>query len=184
MATLPDNKIKRFPRCLQRGFLFFAVFSLSFVAGCSNGKKNDELHNYIKTVKERKPTPVEPLPAMKPLTHFAYPAISPRDPFKSIAVKKDTQVTGPNVNRKKELLETFPLDTLRMVGTLREDNKFWAIVSAPDEGAYRVTIGSYMGQNFGKVVAVTDKTIKLEETIKISGEWGTHPVTLNLQTQE
>ena len=96
-----------------------------------------------------------------------------RDPFDpgelAAKVAKQTQPTNPQLspdpNRTPEFLESFPLDTLRMVGTLSQGEYLWALIRTPDSTIQRVSEGNYMGQNYGKIVQVSDVVIKLTEII-------------------
>ena len=82
---------------------------------------------------------------------------------------KQTQPSNPQLspdpNRTPEFLESFPLDTLRMVGTLSQGEYLWALIRTPDSTIQRVSEGNYMGQNYGKVVQVSDGDIKLTEIV-------------------
>lgn len=165
--------------------LFLLMFTLVFVTACGRDSRDKRLNDYIKTVKTRAPAPVEPVPQIKPLSKYTYPSAKRRSPFKPFEAKRDTRkIAGPDLDREKQPLEAFPMDSLRMVGILREGNKIWGIISAPDGTAYRVTIGSYMGKNFGRVVAVMNKEIKLIETVRIAGRWEKRPLIVSLHAEE
>ncbi|HET7402374.1 MAG TPA: pilus assembly protein PilP, partial [Usitatibacter sp.] len=85
-----------------------------------------------------------------------------------------------DLNRRKEPLEAFPLDQLKMVGTLQQGNDTYALVRA-DKTLYRVKKGNYMGQNFGLITDVTDSEIKLKEIVQDSGgDWAERQSVLPL----
>lgn len=134
------------------------------LAGCIGG--NDDLDKYINEVKARPGGRVEPLPQIKPYETFTYEAQSLRSPFQPDAARGRAAVgPRPEANRPKEYLEQFPLDTLRMVGTLNRGNQHYALVQTRDGLVHRVVPGNYIGQNDGQVVAVTAGGIQVEELV-------------------
>ena len=87
---------------------------------------------------------------------------------------------APDLNRRKEPLEAFPLEQLKMVGTLSQGKDTYALVRA-DKTLYRVKKGNYMGQNFGLITDVTDSEIKLKEIVQDSaGDWAERQSVLPL----
>ena len=71
----------------------------------------------------------------------------------------------PEANRPKEYLEQFPLDTLKMVGTLQRDNKRYALLQTQDGLVHRVQAGNYVGQNDGRVISVSEGEVKVDELV-------------------
>ena len=88
------------------------------------------------------------------------------------AIKQENAgANAPDLNRRKEPLEAFPLEQLKMVGTLNQANVTYALVKA-DKTLYRVKKGNYLGQNFGLIVDITDSEIKLKEIVQdTAGDW-------------
>jgi len=129
----------------------------------------DDLRDWvIKERKGRKPR-VEPLPEIRTQESFVYEADTLADPFAPFNLKPQGGAAGgpsPDINRRKEPLEDYPLDALRMVGTLSRGNQSWAIIQAPDGIVYRVKNGDHMGQNFGMVTDITEENVKLVELIQ------------------
>jgi type IV pilus assembly protein PilP len=79
---------------------------------------------------------------------------------------------SPDFDRNREELESYPLDALRMMGTLEKGDQFWAILRDPDTIIHRVQTGNYIGQNHGKIMEITETKIKLIEIIPNSrGGW-------------
>ncbi|MFN9973738.1 MAG: pilus assembly protein PilP, partial [Phycisphaerae bacterium] len=109
----------------------------------------------------------------KPYEPFAYNAYDLTDPFKPRKIEPPkTTVKGglqPDFNRPREALEAFPLENLKMVGTLQQKGQTFALVRSPDSALFRVKSGNYMGQNFGRIVAITETEIKLKEIVQDSG---------------
>jgi type IV pilus assembly protein PilP len=101
---------------------------------------------------------------------LAYVAGDRRSPFVPDTPQRrvsgdPSAVEGPDPNRPREHLEQFPLDTLQMVGTLADRRASFGLVQTADGLVYRVTVGDHMGQNYGRIVAITDSEIQLVEII-------------------
>ncbi len=138
------------------------------VSGCGSDGMDDLRDWVIKERKGRKPR-VEPLPEIRTQESFVYEADTLADPFAPFNLKPQGGVAGgpsPDINRRKEPLEDYPLDALRMVGTLSRGNQSWAIIQSPDGIVYRVKNGDHMGQNFGMVTDITEENVKLVELIQ------------------
>lgn len=143
--------------------LLIPMLALS-AAGCVGG--NDDLDKYINEVKARPGGRIEPLPQVKPYETFTYEAQALRSPFQPDTSKARASAgPRPEANRPKEYLEQFPLDTLKMVGTLQKNNQRYALLQAQDGLVHRVVPGNYIGQNDGRVVSVTDGEVKIEELV-------------------
>ena len=147
--------------------------ALLLVAGCSS--EIDELKQFVRDSDKGIPRRVEPLPAVKPFEPFAYEGFDLPDPFKPRKLSAPKEGAGggvaPDLNRRKEPLEAFPLEQLKMVGTLSQNKETYALVRA-DKTLYRVKKGNYMGQNFGLITDVTESEIKLKEIVQDSaGDW-------------
>ena len=133
--------------------------------GCAAGV-DDEMLTYVDDIKARPGGRIEALPQIKPYETFVYAADQIRSPF-SPGRQDSTSMTGPKPmqDRSKEYLEQFPLDTLAMVGTLDRKGIVYALVRTQDGMVHRVTPGNYVGQNDGRVLAVDDSGIRLEELV-------------------
>ena len=156
--------------------------ALLVVAGCSS--EIDELKQFVRDSDKGIPRRVEPLPAVKPFEPFAYEGFDLPDPFKPRKLSAPKEGTGggiaPDLNRRKEPLEAFPLEQLKMVGTLSQNKEIYALVRA-DKTLYRVKKGNYMGQNFGLITDVTESEIKLKEIVQDSaGDWAERQSVLPL----
>jgi type IV pilus assembly protein PilP len=151
---------------LTRAFAVTAVvLSLS---ACGRG--NEDLRTYIDEVKARPGGRIEPLPPVHPAPTFAYEPGDRRSPFVADAPQRRVStdpnaVASPDPNRPREFLEQFPLDTMHMVGTLADKRSNYGLVRTADGLVHRVTVGNHLGQNYGRIVAVTDSEIRLVEII-------------------
>jgi type IV pilus assembly protein PilP len=150
------------------------------IASCSS--EMDELRQFVKDSEKGLPRKIDPLPAVKPFEPFTYEGFDLADPFKprKITSKEGAGGLAPDLNRRKEPLEAFPLEQLKMVGTLQQAKDMYAIVRA-DKTLYRVRKGNYMGQNFGLITDITEAEIKLKEIVQDSaGDWAERQSVLPL----
>ncbi len=140
------------------------------LAGCS-GRDLTDLQAYTDQVLARPAAPIEPIPEFKEVEPFVYVAGDRRDPF---APDKETQPLAgepgdsgiaPDPARPREELEQFPLDSLRMVGTLEQANMRSALVKAPGGTLYRVDVGNYVGQNSGQITRIAEDRIEVNEIV-------------------
>ncbi len=147
--------------------LLLAITAVGLVA-C--GGDMDDLDSYINEVKARPGGRIEPLPEITPYEVFTYVADAQglRSPF----VPDTPQAAGPaaggaspDPERPAEFLESFPLDTLRMVGTLDINETVYGLVQTSDGLIHRVVPGNYMGQNDGRITDITESEIVLVEII-------------------
>jgi type IV pilus assembly protein PilP len=152
------------------------------LGGCSS--ELEELRTFVRDSEKGLPRRIDPLPAVKPFEPFAYEGFDLPDPFKPRKLTPPKEGAGgglaPDLNRRKEPLEAFPLEQLKMVGTLSQGKDTYAIVRA-DKTLYRVKKGNYMGQNFGLITDVTESEIKLKEIVQDSaGDWAERQSVLPL----
>ena len=138
------------------------------LAAC--GGDMDDLDSYINEVKARPGGRIEPLPEIAPYEVFNYIADieGHRSPFQPDTPQAAGNAVGgarPDPDRPAEFLETFPLDTLRMVGTLDINETVYGLVQTSDGLIHRVIPGNYMGQNDGRITDITESEINLVEII-------------------
>jgi type IV pilus assembly protein PilP len=160
--------MRRSYRNFRPPWLLLAATLGCVLSGC--GADTRDLQAYIDEVKARPGGRIEPLPEIQPAPNYAYDAGSRRSPFvpdtPQQRVSSDPNaVQGPDPNRPRELLEQFPLDTLRMVGTLELDSGAFGLVQTSDGLVHRVRVGNHLGQNYGRITAVSDAEIQLVEII-------------------
>ncbi len=172
---------------LTCGRICVVVLLGAILMACSDNGVRD-LENFVTETKMKKGV-VEPLPEFKTAETYRYSAGSLRDPFSTwrSEVKTTTQTqkviegVRPNVNRHKEVLENFPLDTLKMIGTLEFKQRVWGLVKAPDGIIYRVTPANHLGQNYGKISQVLEEKLLLTEIVPDGlGGWEERQATLSV----
>jgi len=139
------------------------------LAACASD--NDDLDKYITDIKKKPGGFIEPLPEITPYEIFTYAADQAqiRSPFIPDTPQVNANGIGrgprPDPDRSPEFLEGFPLDTLRMVGTLDIGNTMYGLVQTSDGLIHRVVPGNYMGQNDGRITAVTESEVEMVEII-------------------
>ena len=160
--------------------LALACFGL---ASCGSERHSD-LKDFVKASDNLPHTRIEPLPDVKPYEPFTYDAYSLIDPFKPRKIEPPKSAGGgiqPDLTRRKEPLEAYPIENLRMVGMLQQNKANYALVKSPDNNLFRVKIGNYLGQNFGLITDISETTIKLKEIVQDSGgEWTERVSTMTL----
>jgi type IV pilus assembly protein PilP len=147
--------------------------------GCANPGL-DDLQQFISAEKAKSPGRIEPIPEIEQVESFLYEEQDRRDPFRPREEVASREVglveTGiqPDYSRRKEELESFPLDALTMVGTLDQGGITWGLVQTKEdtdlgelEGTiHRVKSGNYMGTNHGRIVLITEDRIELSEIVQ------------------
>jgi type IV pilus assembly protein PilP len=164
------------------------VFSTVLLAACSSGEFSD-LKEFVDQSGQGLRGHVDPLPQVKAYEPMTYNAFDLPDPFKPRKTVAEAGAGGgvqpPSGDRRKEPLEAYPLESLKMVGTLEKARQRWALVKTPDGNLYRVKKDNYMGQNFGKIAMISDSSIALTELIQdTTGSWSERTSNLQLLEEE
>ena len=147
------------------------VFIVAAFALGAGGGDMDDLDQYINSVKAKPGGRIDPLPEITPYEVFTYLADAEglRSPFVPDSPQAAAGIaaggTRPDPERSREFLEQFPLDTLRMVGTLQLGETQFGLVQTSDGLIHRVVPGNYMGQNDGRIIVVSESEIELVEII-------------------
>lgn len=148
-------------------WLLAAAVVLALTACSSN---MSDLQAYIDQVKARPGGRIEPLPQIQPAPTFTYKAAGRRSPFapdtsgQRISTNPNA-VKAPDTDRPREFLEQFPLDTLKMVGTLDSNGTTFGLVETKDGLIHRVQVGNHIGQNYGRITSINDSKISLVEIV-------------------
>lgn len=146
------------------------ILSLAVVSLTACGGDNDDLDKYINEIKARPGGRIDPLPEITPYEIFTYVADAEnvRSPFVP-DLPQSSPGTGvglrPDMERSREFLEDFPLDSLRMVGTLDIGGTVYGLVQTSDGLIHRVIPGNYMGQNDGRITDISESEIDMVEII-------------------
>jgi type IV pilus assembly protein PilP len=141
------------------------------VAACSGGSHSD-LDEYMAEVRQRPVRDIEPLPTLTRHETFTYSAMQSRSPFEKpvetpalAPVKASGSNVKPPEDHPPELLENFALGALTMVGTLQRDGNIWALIDDGAGSIHRVTVGNYMGRNWGRITAISEIQLELIEIV-------------------
>lgn len=153
------------------------------LAGCG-GESHQDLRTWMAEQGKNTRGRLEPVPQIKPYEPFAYNAFDLPDPFKprKIEPTKGGSKLAPDLGRRREPLEGFPLESLTMVGTLEKNKAMFALVRTPEKDVYQVRSGNYLGQDFGVIVGISDTEVKLRELVQDgAGDWTERTSSLQLQ---
>jgi len=167
---------------MKRAVALATVAALA-LAGCG-GESHQDLRAWMSEQGKGARGKLDPLPQIKPYDPFAYNAFDLPDPFKprKIEPTRGASKLAPDLARRKEPLESYPLESLSMVGTLERNKTIYALVRTPDRDVYQIRAGNYVGQNFGVVTGIGEGEIKLKELVQDgAGDWTERSSTLQLQ---
>ena len=177
-------------RARQQGLAIMMAFGLLFMAGCGSSD-HDELQQWMSTERNATRPKISPLKQPTKFTPQTYGQEGLIEPFSNQklvqALKRDSsQATSnaalitPELSRRKEPLEAMPLDAVAMVGSLTKAGRPVALVRV-DNLIYQVRVGNYLGQNYGRITAVTEASVVLREIVQdAAGEWTERQATLQL----
>jgi type IV pilus assembly protein PilP len=168
-----------------------AAFAAALLGGCG-ASGQEELQQWMKDQRANTKPHVTPIPEPKKFTPQAYTQEGSTDPFSNVkltqALKRESSqstsnaaLVAPELARRKEPLEAYPLDAMKMVGSLIKEGQPVALLRV-DNLLYQVKPGNYLGQNYGKIVKVSETEITLREIVQdAAGEWTERQATLQLQ---
>jgi type IV pilus assembly protein PilP len=172
-----------------------ATLVAACVAGCG-GSDHQEIQKWMADATKDMKGRVEKIEEPKKFAPFKYESEKQVDPFNAskVALIAEEKTKGggagagvglkPDFTRRREVLESFPLENLRMVGMLQQKGAYYGIIKA-DANLHRVKIGNYMGQNFGIITGITESEITLKELVQDGGgDWVERVSTLQLQEEK
>lgn len=145
-----------------------------------------QLQQWMVQVRQQTRAVVAPLREPEKFIPFAYAASALADPFDPHRLRNGLPVADaalkPDMRRPKQFLESFPLDMVRMVGTMHMAGVTYALLQI-DKAVYHVQSGQYVGQDFGQVVSIAENAVMLRERVQdAAGKWSVHLAQLELQT--
>ena len=170
--------------------LVLAILMLTLIS-CK--KDMSDLDVYFKDAKLTPAKQIEPLPEINSPEIFLYDSDDLRDPFSNDLqllneqnIESNTVVEGdgPDLNRRKEILENFPLDSLYMVGTYLQNDNYWGLIEDPEGVIHRVSLNEYMGQNYGEILEINEDQIDVSEWVSDGlGGWTIREASIALREE-
>jgi type IV pilus assembly protein PilP len=157
------------------------------LAGCAPGE--DELREWMEQQRRVAKPDVPPLTAPKKFDPQQYAGADKVEPFSSqkltVALKQEARqvnsLLASELNRRKEALEAFPLDSMSMVGSVHRDGRQYGLLRV-DNLLYHVKVGDHIGQNYGRIMKISETDIGLREIVQdAAGEWVERNTNLQLQ---
>jgi len=174
----------------RAGSLMAAGAAAAVLAGCQGGDMQD-LQQWMAQTKSQSPIATTRLSEPKKFQPFTYGEAAVIDPFNPskllVALSRDKARGGglaPDMERRREVLENYPLDAIAMVGTLQRHGVTIALVRA-DKTVFQAKVGNYAGQNFGVIRKISDTEVTIKELVQdASGEWVEREASLALQENQ
>ena len=172
---------------MRRTAPFMILSVCAALAGC--GANHEELQQWMEQQRREVKPSVKPLQPPKKFDPQPYASMQAVEPFSTqkltVAIKQESRqpnsLLSGELNRRKEPLESFPLDGVRMVGSLAKSGQPYALLKV-DNLLYQVKLGDYLGQNYGRITKIAETEIALREIVQdAAGEWIERVSTLQLQ---
>lgn len=165
-----------------------AMLLACLVLAACGGEDHQDLRQWMKESTKDFKGKIPPLPEIKSFPTVAYEAGELVEPFNASKIEPERKAGGggikPDLDRRKEPLEAYPLESLKMVGTLTKGKMVHALVQA-DKNLHQVKIGNYMGQNFGIITDINETEVQLKELVPDSlGDYTERTSTLQLQEKQ
>jgi len=164
-----------------------ALLASALLAGCSG--EQEELSQWMEQQKREVKPNVQPISPPKKFVPQPYIALNGVEPFSAqkltVALKQEAKqpnsLLAAEINRRKEPLEAYPLDSMRMVGSVTKTGRPYALLKV-DNLLYQVKPGDYLGQNYGKITKISETDVSLREIVQdAAGEWIERVSSLQLQ---
>lgn len=157
---------------MRKIILLNTILMTAMLAGCAASEEEDVkdwMTQQTKTLRGK----IDALPDAK--SYIAVPFKATASPFVEKEVVSLADIAknkfAPDMSRRKEPLEAFPLETLRMTGYLKQGGKDFAIIKTRDNATYSVEVGNYLGNNYGLIKSISESEIILEERVQEFDEW-------------
>ncbi|MDB5798448.1 MAG: pilus assembly protein PilP [Paucimonas sp.] len=188
LSISPAAGHDRGPRAASLRRLCALLAPLALLSACGDSGEV-EVRQWMAETRSQTRLAVPKLTEPKKFTPFIYSEKNEIDPFNPVKLhvalarqqSSSASKLKPNLDRRREALEAYPLDGLKMVGTLQARDMRYALIEV-DKMVHQVKLGNYMGQNFGIVTAVTDNQVELKEVVQdAGGEWVERKAKLELQ---
>lgn len=163
---------------------FLTISTLTLMLTACSGEDGDDLDKFMLNAANDASKNVDALPEVLPYSPLQYNADgSLADPFKPRKAASKNGTLQPNTNRPKEALESYPLESLKYVGSMSKSKLTYALIKTPDNTIQQVKIGNYLGPNYGLITAINESDIALKEIVQddLTGDWIEQTASINLQ---
>lgn len=176
---------------MRQHALLSSLIALNFLTACADSN-DDELKNWMLEQRNSIKPRTAPVAEPKPFLPKAYVDSGVLEPFdfrkltsglkgETVSSVSNSSLVAPELQRRKEPLENFPLDTMAFVGSLKKNDKEAALIRV-DRLIYQVNVGAYIGQNYGKISKITEAELSVREIVQdATGEWTERQAVLHLQ---
>lgn len=170
------------------------IVSCTFLLWGCGSSGEDDLRQWMSNERAQARPRVTPITEPKQFLPQPYIADEGMEPFnvlkltqalrrESAQVASNAALIAPEMARRKEPLEAFPLDSMAMVGSMNKSGKPTALLTV-DKLLYQVQLGHYLGQNYGRITAISETSIQLREIIQDpTGDWIERITSLELQEE-
>lgn len=154
---------------MKKTTLALSMLTVSLLIGCDS--RIDVVNQEMANIRNQPPLPIEPAPVFPPVPTFDYAAHQLKSPFLPSSLAAELKIMAgkrvyPNLSRQLQPLESYPLETLNMKGSMRNQaGAILALIQTPDGEVERVQVGNYMGVNHGRIIAITPTQIDLIEIV-------------------
>lgn len=153
--------------------ILLSLAVLGALVGCSSGNNNSDISAWMDKQNGESKRTITPLPEAKTYTKVAFSATeNPFEMKKPLSLQEMMKNKfAPDLTRQKESLEEFSLDNIKMVGSIKQNGRLFALIKDRENIIHYASFGNYMGLNFGKIVSLSEGEIILEERVKDGDEW-------------
>jgi type IV pilus assembly protein PilP len=172
---------------MRAGLILVSCASV-MLTGCF-GDDQAELREWMDATRKDTPIRVDKVSKPKDFAPFEYRVDGRIEPFDAVKLtnllqrlaEKNTKGKKPDMERRREALEAYPMDSLKMVGVMQKEKLTYALIMA-DQTLHQVKIGNYIGQNFGMITKISETEIFIKELAQdAAGDWVERDATLQLQ---
>lgn len=179
---------------MQRPLMSLVAALVVLMLAACTASGEDELRSWMQTERAQIRPQVKPIPEPTKFDPQDYLGSRSLEPFNSekltsllraseVSPVSNSALIAPEINRRKQPLEAYPLDTMSMVGSLNKQGQTVALVKV-DNLLYQVRAGQYLGQNFGRITRISETEVVLREIVQDAvGEWIERPAALQLQEE-
>lgn len=168
----------------------FFILSIPFLLAACGGSNEQEVQQWMDQTKLETRPAIPKLKEPKDFIPFTYDKKDEPDPFNPVKLQSalakmnpgNAHGIKPDLDRRREALESVPLDVMKMVGTITQGGVHYALIQVDGKGVNQVKAGNYIGQNYGLITKVNDDSIEIKEIyLDAGGDWAERVQNLELQ---